>query len=86
VGRVYYSVFLTMREALEVPGRSRIHSRVIGELRRRDLYAGGQLAKLEGLRAAADYELEVEDPLRRDWRRNYWFARQLATFILARVP
>ena len=67
-------------------GHSRIHGRVIGELRRYDGYASRQLETLFDFRGIADYELEVEDPLRRDWRRNYRIARQLAGFILARVP
>lgn len=45
-----------------------------------------ELDTLRELRVIADYELEVEDPLRRDWQWNYRMARQLAGFILARVP
>ena len=85
VGRIYYAVFLTARETLGVSGRSRIHGRVIGELRRRDRYAGGQLEKLEGLRVVADYQLDVQSAFDVDWRRNYQMARRLANFVLGRL-
>ena len=86
VGRLYYAAFLSVRESLGMAGRSRIHGRVIGEMRRRDRTAAVQFDTLRNLRLTADYELEVQDPLRRDWQRNYRIARQLAAFILARVP
>ena len=85
VGRIYYAVFLTARETLGVSGRSRIHGRVIGELRRRDRYAGGQLEKLEGLRVVADYQLDVRSAFDVDWQRNYQMARRLANFVLERL-
>ena len=85
VGRIYYAVFLTARETLGVSGRSRIHGRVIGELRRRDRYAGGQLERLEGLRVVADYQLEVQSAFNTDWQRNYQMARRLANFVLERL-
>ena len=85
VGRIYYAVFLTARETLGVRGRSHIHGRVIGELRRRDRYAGGQLERLEGLRVVADYQLGVQNPFEDDWQRNYQMARRLANFVLERL-
>ena len=85
VGRIYYAVFLTVRETLGVSGRSRIHGRVIGELRRRDRYAGDQLQKLEGLRVVADYQLDVQSAFDADWQRNYRMARRLADYILGRL-
>ena len=85
VGRIYYAVFLTARETLGVSGRNRIHGRVIGELRRRDRYAGGQLERLEGLRVVADYQLDVQNPFEDDWQRNYQMARRLADFVLERL-
>jgi hypothetical protein len=37
------------------------------------------------LRVLADYDLEVQDPLRNDWQRNYQMARRLADFVLGRL-
>ena len=85
VNRTYYAALLASRQFLGVTGSRHIHSRVIGELRRYDQSAGTQLRRLESLRALADYDIEVQDPLRRDWRRNYQFARRLAQSVLGRL-
>ena len=85
VGRVYYVAFLSAREFLGVSGRTRIHQRVIGELRARDRIAAHQLETLRGIRVVADYDLQVQDPLRNDWQRNYHLARRLAQFVLGRL-
>ena len=86
VNRIYYAVFLTARELLQVPGEQHIHGRVIGELRRRDRYASRQLKALHTLRGLADYHLTVHDSLRNDWHQNYQLARRLSTFVLERLP
>ena len=85
VGRAYSAVFLTARDIFQVRGRTRIHGRVIGELRRHDRFASRQLDRLMSLRILADYDLEVQDPLRNDWQRNYRMARRLADFVLGRL-
>ena len=85
VNRSYYAALLASREFLGVTGGRHIHSRVIGALRRYDQSAGTQLRRLESLRALADYDLEVQDPIRRDWQRNYQMARRLANFVLERL-
>ena len=85
IGRLYYAAFLLARESLGVAGRSRIHGRVIGELARNDRVAAVELEKLFDLRILADYDLEVQDPLRTDWQRNYQFARRLAQSVLERL-
>ena len=82
---MYYAAFLSAREFLGVTGRSRIHQRVIGELRTHDRVAANQLETLRSIRVVADYDLQVQDPLRNDWQRNYQFARRLAQFILERL-
>ena len=85
IGRLYYAVFLLARESLGVVGRSRIHGRVIGEVARIDRVAAVELEKLFDLRILADYNLDVQDPLRNDWQRNYQMARRLANFVLERL-
>ena len=85
VGRLYYAAFLSAREFLAVPGRTRIHQRVIGELRTHDRMAAQQLETLRRIRVVADYDLEVQDPIRTDWQRNYQMARRLANFVLERL-
>ena len=85
VDRLYYAAFLSAREFLGVSGRTRIHQRVIGELRVHDRIAAHQLETLRNIRVVADYDLEVRDPLRNDWQRNYQMARRLADFVLRRL-
>ena len=85
INRTYYAALLASREALQVSGTRHIHGRVIGELRRHDRRAGDQLEKLEILRGLADYHLEVTDPLRSDWSRNYELAHRFARFVLRRL-
>ena len=85
VDRLYYAAFLSAREFLGVSGRTRIHQRVIGELRTHDRMAAQQLETLRNIRVVADYDLDVQDPLRRDWQRNYQMARRLANFVLERL-
>ena len=85
INRFYYTAFLTSREALQVSGARYIHGLVIGELRRHDRRAGDHLERLRALRGLSDYDLEVEDALRRDWQRNYRMARRLANFVLERL-
>ncbi len=85
VDRLYYAAFLSAREFFGVAGRTRIHQRVIGELRTHDRMAAQQLETLRNIRVVADYDLEVQDPLRNDWQRNYQIARRLANFVLERL-
>ena len=85
VNRFYYAALLASRESLQVSGGRHIHGRVIGELRRRDRYAGDQLEKLEVLRGLADYQMEVQGSIRSDWQGNYEMARRLSTFVLERL-
>ena len=85
VNRTYYAALLASRQFLGVTGSRHIHSRVIGALRRYDQSAGTQLRRLESLRAIADYDIEVQDSLRRDWQQNYRFARRLAQSVLERL-
>ena len=85
VGRLYYAAMLTVRDALNVPGGRRVHGRVIGQLSGRDTIAARHLRRLERLRILADYDMNIQDPLRSDWRRNYDTARSLVTFILRRI-
>jgi hypothetical protein len=86
VSRMYYAAFLASRDSLQVLGRRHVHGRVIGELRRHDRYAGDQLEKLEVLRGLADYQMEAQNSTRSDWQQNYLLARQLARFVLERLP
>ena len=85
VGRLYYAAFLTARDVLEEPGGRHVHSRVIGRLIAHDQIAGQHLRRLSVLRAFADYDMNIQDPLRADWRRNYHTARNLTSFILRRL-
>ena len=85
INRLYYAVFLATREALGISGSRTIHGRVYGELRRYDRLAGERLQRLFELRLLADYVLDVADPLRNDWQRNYQMARRLANFVLERL-
>jgi uncharacterized protein (UPF0332 family) len=80
VGRAYYSAFLQARQFLGVTGRSRVHGRVIGGLRSVDRAAGDQLAKLQALRAEADYDLAAQN-----WRSNWTVALDYATFIAGKL-
>ena len=86
VNRIYYATFLATREALQTQDRRRIHGRVIGELKRHDRHASRHLDMLMDLRVAADYQLEVQESDRNDWRENYGLARRLSTFVLERLP
>ena len=86
VGRAYYAVFLQARERLGLRGhRRKIHGLVIGRLKSVNRAAGDQLDKLETLRGEADYELEVQDPLHRDWRSNWASASSYAAYISRRL-
>lgn len=82
VSRTYYAVLLAVSDELGVERGRNIHSRAIGELERRDQYAGSQLQRLMVLRILADYELEVQDPYRTNWRRNYQMARGYANSVV----
>ena len=73
------------RQNLGVTGRRNIHSCVISELKRTNRFAGDQLDKLEELRGIADYDMDVQNPLRSDWQDNWNKARLLATYIMARI-
>ena len=85
VSRTYYAVLLTVVDSLGVIAGQHIHTRAIGELTRYDQPAGLQLRQLKNLREIADYDLDVQDPLRTDWRRNYQMARAFAAFVLGRI-
>ena len=85
VSRTYYGVMLSARETFGVVGGRHSHNRIIQALRRRDRYAGDQLHQLKDLRVLADYELEVQDPLRTNWRRNYRMARSFADSVINRL-
>ena len=85
VGRLYYAAMLTARDTLGVAGGRRVHGRVIGELRRHDKIASIQLGRLHDLRALADYDTNIQDPLKADWRRNYNSARNLTAFVMRRL-
>ena len=85
VNRTYYGVMLAVREELGVAGGRHSHIRIIQALRERDRRAGDQLRRLMHLRVLADYDLDVQDPLRTDWRYNYRLARSFADFILGRM-
>ena len=85
VSRTYYAVLLTAVDSLGVASGQGIHNRAIGELLKYDRRAGLQLRKLMNLRVRADYDLDVQDPLRTDWRRNYQMARAFAAFVLGRI-
>lgn len=85
VSRTYYAVLLTAVDSLGVASGRGIHNRAISELTRYDQPAGRQLRELMRLRVLADYDLDVQDPLRTDWRRNYRMARAFAAFVLGRI-
>lgn len=85
IGRLYYAAFLTARDALDEPGGRNVHNRVAGRLIAHDEIAGRHLRQLFELRALADYDMNVQNPLRTDWRRNYHTARSLTAFILPRL-
>ena len=85
VGRLYYSAFLTARDALGEPGGRNVHSRVIGRLIAHDKVAGGQIKRLHAIHVLADYEMNIQNPLRSDWRRNYDTARNLTAFVMRRL-
>ncbi len=85
VSRTYYAVMLTAADSLGVTAGQHIHTRAIGELLKYDRPAGTQLRRLMNLRVLADYDLDVQDPLRTDWRRNYRLARAFSAFILGRI-
>ena len=85
VSRTYYAVLLTVADSLGVIAGQHIHTRAIGELMKYDRQAARRLRQLMRLRALADYDLDIQDPLRTDWRRNYQLARSFATFVLGRI-
>ena len=85
VSRTYYGVLLAVTDSLGVSRGRNIHSRAIGEMLKRDRQAGLRLRSLMLLRILADYELEVQDPLRTDWRRNYRMARSFADLVIIRL-
>ena len=85
VGRTYYAVLLTAADSLGVAAGQHIHTRAIGELLKYDREAGLQLRQLKNLREIAVYDLDVQDPLRTDWRHNYQLARAVAAFVLGRI-
>ena len=82
VSRTYYAVLLAVTDELDVERGRNIHSRAIGEMLRHDRQAGLRLHRLKDLRILADYELEVQDPLRMNWRRNYQLARSFANLVV----
>ena len=85
VSRTYYGVMLNARETFGVVGGRHSHNRIIQALRRRDRYAGDQLHQLKDLRVLADYDLDVRDPLRTNWRRNYRLAQSFADLAINRL-
>lgn len=85
VSRTYYGVLLSARETFGVVGGRHSHNRIIQALRRRDRHAGDQLHQLKDLRVLADYDLDVRDPLRANWRRNYRMARSFADLVIIRL-
>ena len=85
VSRTYYGVLLAVTDSLGVSRGRSIHSRAIGEMLKRDRQAGLRLRSLMLLRILADYELEVQDPLRTNWRRNYRLARSFADSVINRL-
>ena len=85
VSRTYYGVLLAVTGSFGVARGRNIHSRAIGEMLKRDRQAGLRLRSLMLLRILADYELEVQDPLRTDWRRNYRMARAYADSVVDRL-
>ena len=85
VSRTYYAVLLTVADSFGVTAGQHIHTRAIGELTKYDQPAGRQLRELMRLRVLADYDLDVQNPLRTDWRRNYQLARAFAAFVLGRI-
>ena len=85
VSRTYYGVLLAVTDSFGVARGRNIHTRAIGELGRRDQYAGERLRRLTLLRILADYELEVQDPLRTNWRLNYRLARSFADLVIIRL-
>ena len=85
VSRTYYAVMLAVVGSLGVASGRGIHNRAINELLKYDRPAGLQLRKLMNLRVLADYDLDVQDPLRTDWRHNYQLARAFAAFVLGRI-
>ena len=85
VSRTYYGVMLAAADSLGVAAGQHMHTRVIGALFRHDARAGRQLRQLMRLRVLADYDLDVQNPLRTDWRRNYQMARAFAAFVLGRI-
>ena len=85
VSRTYYGVLLAVTDSLGVARGRNIHSRAIGEMLKRDRQAGLRLRSLMLLRILADYELEVQDPIRTDWRRNYRLARSFADSVINRL-
>ena len=85
VSRTYYAVMLTAADSLGVTAGQHIHTRALGALLRHDEQAGKRLRQLMRLRVLADYDMDVQNPLRTDWRRNYQLARSFAAFILGRI-
>ena len=85
VSRTYYAVLLAVSDELGVARGRNIHTRAIGELRRRDRHAGTQLRILMDLRILADYFLDIRDPFRADWQWNYQMARRGANLVVNRL-
>lgn len=85
VSRTYYAVLLAAADSLGVTAGQHMHTRALGALLRHDEQAGKRFRQLMRLRVLADYDLDIQDPLRTDWRRNYRLARSYAAFVLGRI-
>ena len=78
VSRIYYSVFLEVRDKLGIRDRRRAHDAVKSALQRRTRkLIADQLSDLRELREMADYDLQLDD-----WDRKFVRSERLAEQIL----
>ena len=83
VSRAYYAIFLIARDKLRVGGNS--HGAVIQATQTAHKATGDQLSSLFALRVLADYDLDPQDPGRRNWTANWQRAHHIAVRLVGAV-
>ncbi len=87
VSRSYYACMLLARTKTRVKEHRHVHSIVQGALKK--IQGGAPLAQklgsLERLRELADYQVLPDNPLDRDWARNWTKAEVIAQDVLTKL-
>jgi hypothetical protein len=89
INRMYFAAFWLARTKTGIPPKPPkrgSHAEVITQLKKRGFRTeADQLDKLRALRVAADYDLMPDEPMDRDWLRNWQKATNLIASLLVRL-